>query len=286
MFRPTLFRNQCITFSISQASFHTSPAVFSGHSKWATIKHDKAKNDAARQAVANRLARQISVCVKQHGMEQNPQLSALLDKARASNVPKKIVESAIARGNGQGATSDVPSESTLYEGIGAGGVAFIVEAYTPNKARCVAMVKHAFSKYNGSFSPTLYIFDRKGYVDFEMGDKSFDEIFEAAIELGADDVQELPLNTESTERDSNGLLLPPQSMAEIITPFTEVNQVANLLKEQGFKVKDAGTGYFPKEDMVIEDVTEDHQEVNRKIMAALGEIEDVTEVHTSYKEQI
>lgn len=240
-------------------SFSLRAPLLSGHLKWQTIRHDKAKNDAKQAAVSNRLAGQITACVRAGGADANPQLQLLLEKARQANITKKVVEGAIARGQSVAGTES--GVAAIYEALAPGGVAFVVEGYTDNKARMVAQVKNAFTRVGASMGSLLYMFERLGYVSVKG---SVDDVFEQAIELGAQDVVE----------DEEGV-------AELTTAPEDVNRVALLLKEQGFEVGDVGIAYFPNPDLVVTELSEEHKKVYRHIVNNLEEIPDVTDFHTN-----
>lgn len=122
----------------------------SGHSKWSTIKHKKAKTDAARGKVFTKIIREITTAAKSGGgdPESNPRLRLAVDKAKESNMPNDNIDRAIAKGTGggDGATLD----EITYEGYGAGGVAILVEAITDNKQRTVAEIRNIFTKGGGN----------------------------------------------------------------------------------------------------------------------------------------
>ena len=120
-----------------------------GHSKWANIKHRKARQDAKRGKIYTKLIRELTVAAKQ-GDEpnDNPRLRLALERANSENMPKDTIKRAIERGAGKGEASNL--EEVIYEGYGPGGVAILIEAMTDNRNRTVAEVRHAFTKYGGN----------------------------------------------------------------------------------------------------------------------------------------
>ena len=162
-----------------------------GHSKWSNIKHRKAGQDAKRAKVFTKIIRELTVSARDGGgnIEDNPGLRTIVDKAKASQMPKDTMERAIARGaGGDDGAELVP---LTYEGYGPGGVAVLVETMSDNRNRTVAEVRHAFSKAGGNLGTdgsVAYLFDRKGQILFEPG-TSEDDVMEIAIESGADDVE-------------------------------------------------------------------------------------------------
>jgi len=163
----------------------------SGRSKWSTIKRKKAAVDAKRGKIFTRLAREITVAAREGGSdtETNFSLRLAVDKAKAANMPKDNIDRAIARGVGGG--KDAELEENTYEGYAPYGVALLVQVLTDNRNRAVAEVRHVFTKQGGSMSEAgavVWQFDRKGYIAIEPDGVAPDEIFETAVEAGADDV--------------------------------------------------------------------------------------------------
>ncbi len=164
-----------------------------GHSKWAGIKHKKAIVDARRGKLFTKLARAITAAAKEGGGDPNTNaaLGLAVQKAKDASMPKDNIERAIAKGTGADADADA-FETILYEGYGPSGVAVIVEALTDNRNRTASEVRSTFSKHGGNLAETgavSFMFDRVGVVEFDADVASADDMLEAAIEAGADDVQ-------------------------------------------------------------------------------------------------
>jgi YebC/PmpR family DNA-binding regulatory protein len=165
----------------------------SGHSKWATIKRAKGANDAKRGALFTRLLREITVSAREGGadLESNFRLRLAIDKARAANMPKDNVERAVAKATGQGEDA-VVYEELMYEGYAPHKVPIMVKVLTDNRNRTVAEVRKLLTRAGGQLgegSSVAWQFNRKGYLVLERSDKvSPDEVFEVAVEAGADDV--------------------------------------------------------------------------------------------------
>ena len=163
----------------------------SGHSKWATIKRQKGKTDAARANVFTKIGRELAVAVKAGGPDpnNNPRLRDVIAKARAANMPNDNITRSIKKASGE--DGNVNYDSIIYEGYGSGGVAVIVETLTDNKNRTAASVRHIFDKCGGSLGTTncvSYMFEAKGVVTVEKkADDDDEEIMMLALELGADD---------------------------------------------------------------------------------------------------
>ena len=161
-----------------------------GHSKWANIKHKKAREDAKRGKLFTKLIREITVAAKMGGGDPsaNPRLRAAIDDALSNNMTKDTIERAINRGVGGGEGENV--EEVRYEGYGPGGVAVMVDCMTDNRNRTVAEVRHAFTKFGGNLGTdgsVAYLFDKVGLISYPSGTDE-DSLMEAALEAGAEDV--------------------------------------------------------------------------------------------------
>lgn len=161
-----------------------------GHSKWANIQHRKKAQDAKRGKLFTRLIREVSIAAREGGgdPEGNARLRLAMDKANAGNVPKDTIERAIKKATGD--LEGVSYEEIRYEGYAPGGVAIMVDCMTDNRNRTVAEVRHAFTKYGGSLGQdgsVSYLFEKQGVITFAPG-TSEDDVMEAALEAGADDV--------------------------------------------------------------------------------------------------
>ena len=161
-----------------------------GHSKWANIQHRKGAQDKKRGKLFTKLIREITVAARLGGgdMAANPRLRLAVDKAKAKSMPKDNIERAIKKGSGDLDGADF--QEIRYEGYGPGGTAVMVDCMTDNRNRTVAEVRHAFTKFGGNLGAdgsVNYMFQHVGQLSFPTG-TSEDDIMEAAIEAGADDV--------------------------------------------------------------------------------------------------
>lgn len=163
----------------------------SGHSKWHNIQQAKGKADAARGKIFTKIGREIAVAVKAGGPDpnSNASLRAVIDKAKANNMPKDNITRSIQKASGE--LGNINYESIVYEGYGTNGVAVIVEALTDNKNRTGGEVRHIFDRSGGSLGTTgcvSYNFESKGVIEIEkkpgMDD---DEMMMLALDMGADD---------------------------------------------------------------------------------------------------
>ncbi len=161
-----------------------------GHSKWANIKHRKAGQDAKRGKLFTKLIREITVAAKSSGADpaSNPSLRTAIDKALGANMKRDTIDNTIKKATG---TMDgVNYEEVRYEGYGSGGIAIIVDCLTDNRNRTVAEVRHAFSKAGGNLGTdgsVAYMFNKVGIINYASGVDE-DELLEAALESGAEDV--------------------------------------------------------------------------------------------------
>ena len=160
-----------------------------GHSKWANIKHRKAGQDAKRGKLFTKLIREIFVAAKAGGDPvNNPSLRTAIDKALGANMKRDTIDNTIKKATGN--MDGVSYEEVRYEGYGSGGIAVLVDCLTDNRNRTVAEVRHAFSKAGGNLGTdgsVAYMFNKLGIISY-ASDVDEDEVMEAALESGADDV--------------------------------------------------------------------------------------------------
>lgn len=162
-----------------------------GHSKWANIQHRKGRQDAARSKLFSKLAKEITVAAKMGDPdpEKNARLRLAVKDAKASSMPKDVIERAIRKSQGGDAEN---YEEIRYEGYGPGGVAVIVEAMTDNRNRTASNVRSTFGKHGGNLGETgsvAFMFERKGQVVYPRTAGEPDDVMMAAIEAGAEDVE-------------------------------------------------------------------------------------------------
>ena len=234
----------------------------SGHSKWATIRRKKGAIDAKRGKIFTKIIREISTAARLGGgnVDGNPRLRLVVDKARAANMPKDTIQRAIQKGAGGGEGSNF--EEVVYEGYGPGGVAILVEALTDNRARTVSEVRHAFSKHGGNLGTqgcVSHLFEKKGNVVLEGVDG--DQLMEAALEGGADDVVE------------------DEGVFTVVTRPHDLEAVKAALEKAGFEVRSA--------DITMQAATQvplsgDAAESMVKLADALEDLDDVQNVHANF----
>lgn len=233
----------------------------SGHSKWSTIKRQKGAKDQARGALFTKLGNMIAVAARAGAdPEMNFSLRLAIDKAKASNMPTANIQRSIDRGAGKLGGAQI--QELVYEGYGPGGVAIIVEVATDNINRTYPEVKLAFSKHGGSVAEkgaVLFQFDHKGMIRVKG---SGDEVVLAAIEAGAEDVQE-----EGEE-------------SVVYTDSKELAKVRDNLKATGSEITEAELTYLPNNIVTIEDEATAGKIL--RLMDALDDIDDVTNTHVNF----
>jgi len=238
----------------------------SGHSKWSTIKHQKSAKDAKRGQLFSKLAKEITVAVREGDspdIESNPKLRLVVEKARAGNMPKENIQRAIERGSGHGEGTQL--ESVIFEGFGPGGSAVIVACVTDNKNRTAQEIKTFFDRHGGrmtSLGSVSYLFDKKGLIEVaKVGNE--EEQMLSLIDCGAEDIA-----------NENGKLL-------VYTPPEKLHQVVAAVRSGGFNIIEAELTYKPKAEKVIEDKPQREKIVN--FLAELDELEDVQGIFLDVK---
>ncbi len=162
-----------------------------GHSKWATIQHRKGRQDAARSKLFSKLSKEITVAAKMGDPDpdKNPRLRLAVKEAKVNSVSREVIERAIKKSEaGEGANY----EEVRYEGYGPAGIAVIVEALTDNRNRTASNVRSTFAKLGGNLAETgavSFMFNRVGEVMYPASAGTADDLLEAAIMAGADDVE-------------------------------------------------------------------------------------------------
>ncbi len=232
-----------------------------GHSKWANIKHRKARQDASRGKVWTKVIREITVAAKDGpDPNDNPRLRLALEKANAANMPKDTIKRAIEKGSGTGETGEL--EEIVFEGYGPGGVAILVETMTDNRNRTVSDVRHAFSKYGGNLGTdgsVSYLFKKLGIIHLSKN-LSEENLMEVVIESGAEDFSE------------------EDDFYEVTTEVNVFNNVLDVFKEKKIEYIDAQLTL--RADTLVP-LDNDMSEKVLNIMEFMDDLDDVQEVHTN-----
>ena len=237
----------------------------SGHSKWHSIKHKKGALDAKRGKIFTKLIKEITVAARTGGsgdVDANARLRKAVSDAKAQNMPNDTIDRAIKRGTGEleGASYD----EVTYEGYGPSGVAVMVEAMTDNRNRTVAEIRHIFSKNGGNMGEAGsvgWMFDKKGYIVVDKAAKSEDELFEIAIEAGADDMQD------------------DGDVFEIFTAPDNFEAVSDAVKKAGIETQAAEISMIPQNYIKLEGAD---AKTMMKLYDALDDNDDVQKVYANF----
>jgi YebC/PmpR family DNA-binding regulatory protein len=238
----------------------------SGHSHWATIRRKKGAADAKRGQVFTRLAREIVIAAREGGGDpaSNIRLAFAIERARAQNMPKDNIERAIKRGTGE-SKDGTALEEVMYEGYGPHGVAILVSVVTDNRNRAVAEIRHILNRQGGSMAEAgavAWQFKRVAYFSFPSKGLDSDQMFELAVEAGADDVT---FDEESVE---------------IIGPVESFKEISNALKNAKIHPEEATLRMSPTNEV---ELNPDATIQVLKLIEALEELDDVQDVFHSLR---
>ena len=236
----------------------------SGHSKWSSIKHKKGAADAKRGKIFTKLIKEITVAARMGGGDPdgNPRLRSAIAAAKAENMPKENIERGIKKGTGE--LEGVSYEEANYEGYGPGGVAVLVDCLTDNKNRTVADLKHLFERYGGNLGEpgcVAWMFEQKGLMVFEKEKVDEEELFDLALEAGAEDVRE-----EETE-------------FEVITDPSDLESVKQAIDDAGLSYTLAEVTMLPKNTVKVEG-KKAQQTMN--LMQSIEDHDDVSHVYANF----
>ncbi len=218
----------------------------SGHSKWSTIKHKKAKVDAQRGKIFTKLIKEISVAARSGGgdVDSNARLRTAVNAARTANMPQDNVKRAIQKGTGE--LPGTRYDESSFEGYGPGGAAVYVEILTDNNNRTTAEIRHMFSKCNGNLGESgcvAWLFSKKGLITVDKNNADADAVMMTAIDSGADDVTEdgdtievftQPNDLETVKKALDDAGIPTEVCEVSLIPSTTVDlgvkDANNMLK--------------------------------------------------------
>jgi YebC/PmpR family DNA-binding regulatory protein len=235
-----------------------------GHSQFKNIMHRKGRQDAQKSKLFGKLAREITVAAKLGTPDpaMNPRLRMAVLAARAENMPKDNIERAIKKAQGNDGEN---YDEIRYEGYGPGGAALIVEAMTDNRNRTASDVRSYFTKCGGNMAETgavSFMFDRLGQVEFEASVGTADQMLEAAIEAGADDVQS----------DESGHV--------VTCAQTALAEVSAALEARFGAPRKSALVWKPQTIVAVED---EAGEKLVKLMDLLDEHDDIQSVHGNFE---
>jgi YebC/PmpR family DNA-binding regulatory protein len=236
----------------------------SGHSKWHSIKHKKGALDAKRGKLFTKFIKEITVAARSGGgdPDANARLRKAILDAKNGNMPNDTIDRAIRRGTGE--EEGVNYEEITYEGYGPGGVALLIESMTDNRNRTVAEIRHIFSKNGGNLGESGsvgWMFDKKGYIVLEKAARSEEELFDLAIEAGADDLRD------------------DEDNFEIITSPDAFDAVLNAIKGAGIEPQVAEVEMMPQNYVRLEG--SDARQM-LKLMESLEDHDDVQKVSANF----
>ncbi len=236
-----------------------------GHSQFKNIMYRKGAQDKKRAKLFSRLSRELTVAAGS-GMadpDMNPRLRSAVAVARAANMPKDNIERAIKKA--AGGEDEANFEEIRYEGYGPGGAAIIVETLTDNRNRTASEVRTAFGKHCGSLGESnsvSFLFDRVGQIVYDREVGTNDEVFEAAAEAGADNVE------------SSG------ETHEIICAPDDLSTVCEALEEHLGPSREAQLSWKPQSTVQIEEADAD---TLLKLLGALDDSDDVQQVSANFE---
>ena len=237
----------------------------SGHSKWSSIKHKKARADAARGKVFTRLIKEITVAARMGGgdPDMNPRLRTAIQAAKGANMPAKNIENAIMKGTGE--LPGVVYEEIIYEGYGPAGVALYINTLTDNKNRTVAEVRHLLSKYGGNLGESgcvAWMFEKKGLLRVKKENYDEEELFMISVDAGAEDMK-----SEDEE------------FFEIYTESDNLETVQSALEENSVIVASAERTMIPQNTVQLEDRSAEQM---IKLMDILDDHDDIQDVYANF----
>ncbi|KAG0807592.1 hypothetical protein G6F29_010611 [Rhizopus arrhizus] len=237
---------------------------FAGHNKWSKVKHTKGAKDAKKSILYSKISLEIVSSARSGGTDPsvNNKLAAVLNRAKAASMPKDSIENALKKATDK---NKADLENVLYECVGPGGMALIVEALTDKKSRTVKEVKEVLNRVGGSVSSVGYLFDKKGRVAFTPGESnhSFEQIMDVAIDSGVEDIEE--------DQDNN--------LIEVTCEFSELNTISKKLMNQKYEVQQIEATYIPTSIIELKD--RDTIELVTKCLEDMEDLEDVVKVHSN-----
>jgi YebC/PmpR family DNA-binding regulatory protein len=235
-----------------------------GHSKWKNIQHRKGRQDAKKGKIFTKVTKELMLAARAGGGDPstNVRLRSAIEDAKAVNLPKDKIETAIKKGTGEIGAENI--EEVLYEGYGPGGVALLIDAATDNRNRTVAEIRHILAKNNGSMGESgcvSWMFDKKGVFTFAKDKYTEDQLLEIGLEAGAEDVVD------------NGDEWEVRSAAE------DFSSVRTAFEEAGFEFVSADLSQIPQTTIEVDLET---GEKLLKLYDALDDNDDVQNVYANF----
>ncbi|MDR2181078.1 MAG: YebC/PmpR family DNA-binding transcriptional regulator [Treponema sp.] len=233
----------------------------SGHSKWATIKHAKGAADAKRGQMFTKLIKEISIAARMGGgsPEANPRLRTAIIKARGANMPKDNIDRAIKKGTGE--LEGVNYEELSYEAYAGGGVGLLIEVLTDNKNRAAADVRNILTRGGGELAKAgsvARLFRRRGIITLDGEKYTEDQVMEAALEGGAEDVSL-----------AGGII-------EVVSAPEDFETVMEALEAKGFETMSAEVSMVADSEITID------RDAAGKAMRMIDKLEENDDVQNVY----
>ena len=235
----------------------------SGHSKWSSIKHKKAKKDAQKGQIFSKFSRKLTIEARAGAdLQTNPGLRLAVEMAQEAGMPKSNIQRAIQRGTGE--LPGVSYEEFTCEGYGPGGAALLIEGVTDNKKRAIAQIRHTLSQHGGHLGEVgcvNWLFNRKGTMILDKSKVDEDKIIDLAVEAGAEDIKD--------EDDTLEIVFAPEQFA----------QIKENIKKAGYPPQLLELTMVPQTTVPLE---EKEALQMLRLMDALEESEDVQRVYANF----
>lgn len=235
-----------------------------GHSKWANIKHRKARVDAQKGKIFTKISKELMAAVRQGGSDPsgNFRLRLALQKARSVNMPNDNIQRAIQKGAGE--VDGLNFEEIIYEGYGPAGTAVLLEIFTDNRNRTAGEIRHIFSRRNGSLGETgcvAWMFKRRGYLEVRREGWDEDELMLLALDAGAADFE------------------AAEDVYEIYTAPEDFEAVKEKLEANGVSFSEAAISMIPENMVEVASVDDARKALS--LIEALEDHDDVQNVYTN-----
>jgi YebC/PmpR family DNA-binding regulatory protein len=238
----------------------------SGHSKWHSIRHKKARVDAQRGKVFTKLIKELTISARIGGgdPDMNPRLRTAMQAAKAANMPAKNIENAIQKGTGE--LPGVVYEEITYEGYGPAGVALYILAVTDNKNRTVAEIRHLLGKYSGNLGESgcvAWMFERKGLIKVPKDKYDEETLFMLSVDAGAEDMKS-----------------DDDEFYEIFTNADDLDIVRQSLEKNNISIEEAERTMIPQSTVDL-DGKEAEQMI--RLMEDLDDHDDIQEIYANFE---
>ncbi len=236
-----------------------------GHSQWYSIKHKKARADAARGKIFTRVIKEITIAARLGGgdSDMNPRLRTAIQAAKGANMPSKNIENAIMKGTGE--LPGVVYDEVVYEGYGPAGVALYINVLTDNKNRTVAEIRHLLGKHGGNLGESgcvAWMFEKTGLLRVNKENYDEEELFMISVDAGAEDMKS-----------------DDEEFYEIYTEADNLETVQSALEENGVIIASAERTMIPQNTVKLEDKSAEQM---IKLMDILDDHDDIQDVYANF----